>query len=160
MSKDFRVGLREGICCEEQKIQHSEFEGNLAIFTKKDRYFYFGNQVRECQEELMAGERQEQLNETLKKFKRLMKQVANDEQLEDIKGWSLDIIGTVDSVRCHDTTRAELSTLLDSFMERIGDLRKEEEQKERVEKARAFFTKLAEHAEDIAMIIDLEQIFG
>ena len=132
----------------------------LKMMSRKERYEYLFKQISELKEELRTANTEESVNTALDKLADLMDKLMHDSQVADVKGWVADISGTIRGVKLHDITRSVLDDMLQKLLERIQEIITEEKQKENASKLKTLFLELAEHSEEIAKIIDINNIFG
>lgn len=128
--------------------------------TQKERYERFRSDVCSVKAELLEANSTEFVDAAITRLATLMESSVNDAQLKDIYNWTADVNGTIHVVRMHDYTRNELASLLDSMLDSVNSLITAEKAKENANKLRAFFQNCAEHADEIAQIVDINKIFG
>lgn len=132
----------------------------LCKYTRKERFERFLKDVTDIKNKLRTANTEESVNNALDELATFMDHSSKDSDLADIKGFILDIAGTITGVRLHDVTRSALDDLLEKMLNRVNEILAEEKKKENASKLKTLFTELAEHADEIAGIIDIEKIFG
>ena len=132
----------------------------VRVLTRKECYEEFAKEVVDCRKALMSAKTEEAVENELNKIKELMEKNSKNQQLNDVEGWTLDIAGSINAVRMHDSTRSSIDTMLLELLKTISVILAEEREKEeeKVRKLRNLFTRLAEHAEQIAKFVDIENI--
>lgn len=102
---------------------------------------------------------EETLNTLLTDLSNLLTSLDKDEHLANVQHFLADLIGTVESVKMHDYTRANLEQMLDEFVNSMSEEIAHAEENKNVEKLRALFENLANHAEEISKFINIEEIY-
>ena len=132
----------------------------VRILTRKECYEAFAKELGDCRKELMSAKTEEAVENELNKIKELMEKNSKNQQLNDVEGWTLDIAGSINAVRMHDSTRSSIDVMLEMLLETIEEILQEEKKKEeeKARKLRNLFLRLAENAEQITKLVDIENI--
>ena len=128
--------------------------------SRKERYQLFKKEVEDAKQNLRTANVPVSVNEALEQLNKLMENAVKDMQLEEVRGWTADIAGSIIAVKLHDYTRSELGVMLKKMLDCVEEIIAEETKKERVEMLRRFFISCAENAEAIAEIVDIDSIIG
>lgn len=125
---------------------------------RKELYEEFAKEVKDCRKALMSAKTEDAVENELNKIKELMEKNSKNHQLNDVEGWTLDIAGSVNAVKMRDSTRSSINTMLQELLEAIEEILQEENKKEeeKARKLRNLFLRLAENAELIAKLVDIE----
>ena len=132
----------------------------LRIMTRKERFEHLVKEVSEVKHELRTANTEESVKAALDKLSTLMDMLYKDIQVVDVKGWVMDISGTIDGAKLHDVTRSALDEMLKKLLERAREIIAEESKKENAKKLKALFMELARHSDELTEIIDINKIFG
>lgn len=145
-----------------KEIKQKCLENQICDFknTRKERFEYLLKQVGELQQELRTANTEVSVNATLNKLADIIGELSKDSQFEDIKGGISDIAGTICGVKLHDITRSVLDDMLKKLLERAKEIIEEEKKKENAGKIKKLFLEFAEHSNEIAQVIDINEIFG
>ena len=143
-----------------RETKQEENKCGLKRMSRKERFFYLGKQTGEIKDELTSADTVESVSRVLNKLTYLMNNVLNDSELSDVKGISKDVYDTIESFKLHDFTRSELEEMLQKLLDKIEEVIEQEKQKEKARKLQELLLELAENAEEIAKIIDIQKIFG
>lgn len=129
--------------------------------TRKECYEAFAKEVGDWRKALMSAKTEAAVENELNKIKELMEKNSKNQQLNDVEGWTLDIAGSINAVRMHDSTRSSIDDMLKMLLETIEEILQEENKKEeeKARKLRNLFLRLAENAEQIAKFVDIENIW-
>lgn len=132
----------------------------VRVLTRKECYEAFSKEVVDCRKALMSAKTEAAVEDELNKIKELMEKNSKNQQLNDVEGWTLDIAGSINAVRMHDSTRSSIDNMLKMLIETIEEILQEENKKkeEKARKLRNLFLRLAENAEQIAKFVDIENI--
>lgn len=141
-------------------MKQQELGSGIRKLTQKERYAYLVKQVSDVKHELRTANTEETVNGALNRLEDLIDTLSYDRQLAALKGWVADLSGTIRGVKLHDITRSKLVEMLEELLKRANEIIAEEAKKENVNKLKALFLELAEHAEEIANVIDIDKIFG
>lgn len=114
-------------------------------------------QLKAAKQRLCLANTQKDVTSALDDLSNLMDKLSNQDV---ISGLIADISGTMRGIRLGDATRTELAQLLQKLLEALKEVIAEEKKKENASKLKAFFLELAEHSDEIAQIINSDNIFG
>lgn len=130
------------------------------IITRKEAYERLYHEVNDIKEQIQSAGQQETVNQALEAMEALLEAKRNDSRFEEVSNLVVEIIATISAVKLHDSTRKILIELLDIFLKQISSILEAERKKENVCMLRRLFQAMSEHAEEIANIIDINNIFG
>ena len=129
--------------------------------TRKERYEALYNEVSVLKQKLSKASTEKEVSESLDYLaKFFMKVTVNDQQWSSIIELVEEIVGTISAVQLHDATRNVLNDLLQKLLLRVETIIAEEREKENTGKLKKLLYKMAEHAPEIAKIVDINKIFG
>ena len=130
----------------------------VRVLTRKELYEEFAKVVKDCRKALMSAKTEDAVENELNKIEELMENSSKNQQLNDVAGWTLDVAGSINAVRMHDSTRSSVDEMLKMLLETVDEILQEENKKEeeKARKLRNLFLRLAENAEQIAKFIDIE----
>lgn len=133
----------------------------VRVLTRKECYEAFAKELGDCRKALMSAKTEAAVENELNKIKELMEENFKNQQLNDVAGWTLDVAGSINAVRMHDSTRSSVDEMLKVLLEAVDEIlqeenKKEEEKARKARKLRNLFLRLAENAEQIAKFIDIE----
>ena len=128
--------------------------------TRKERYENFRKDVNDSAQELYNVSGIGDVIKSINKLEKLMVDAKMDIQLQEVRGFVEDILGTIRAIKMRDSTRKDLLKLLGVTVERCDEILAEETHNEHVGRVRWFFQQCAEHAEDLSDFIDFSKLFG
>ncbi len=139
----------------------------LVMLTRKERYTCLIEDVSSAKEKLQSADTAETISSAITELNNLLENLGKDRQIKEdtrVHAWIADAAGVARAVKMHDAVRSSLYELLDSLLEAAKEIveqeSEKEKEKERVQKLRNLFSALAEHAEEVAKIIDTKKIFA
>lgn len=132
---------------------------NPALLNRRQIYEYIIKQVSKVKQELRTANVEESVNTALNKLANLMDELSKDSQIAELKDLTIDISATIRGVKLHDITRASLDEMLQKLLNVSESIVLEEKKKENAGKLKALLLEMAAHSEEIANVIDLDQIF-
>lgn len=137
-------------------------DSDLTKMSRKEFYEYLFQKVSEVIKELDAAKTEASVNKALDKLTYLMDKIMNASEFADVTAWTVEITSSLNRVKLHSLTIDSFEQILQAALSQIEGIIKVEEEKEHsnAAKLRTLFLVLADHSEEIAKIIKVDDFFG
>lgn len=129
----------------------------ICTLSRKERYELFREKVTELRERLHTPNTEASVKEAIRDLENFMRCSSRNRDLSDISSFIFDVIGTIEGVKLHDVTRSSLDDLLSKVLEAVNAIIEKESRNEKARKLRELLTDIAQHAEELADILDIDK---